>query len=420
MTQESYNNYINILRVRLSALGSLFVDKIKEGNFPAYRKHSTDLILAEAILEIMEEYQLPIEALVDIEGYVSPNFLSVEEMQQMDSIIQRILNTNYQIDFVLDTPDGFIVDDNLNPIITVDGSLLISAGGETGFVYLKDALKNPVNVDYIYATTGYKLTGGDTDEVLTSDSEGMGTWQESQGGSAELESDITPTITVGGIDAGETLVTGENLTEVMRKLLVESTLSGLSYTGYSSNLRVGQAIAPAEFFWTVEGSFSSLVFSDSAGLHPSRNVTGLTSFSNTNTYVLNTNGQITFRVQSNTGESTTATTNWVYPSYCGVSATDALPSSSDVDAFSTVLEPSADGVTFPLRTAINEYGWFLVDQLQTGHDYTTWYIDGMNTDAISTSSLVKKHQDTITYNGRTYDVYVFNYPTQLSKNIKLS
>jgi len=107
MTQDSYNNYVNIIRARLADLASKMTSSYTIGNNVDVKSKSYDLAIVDASLELMEEYQLPIEGAVHHPGYIQENFLSYKEMQQMDSLVQDILNTNYQIDYILDTPDGW-------------------------------------------------------------------------------------------------------------------------------------------------------------------------------------------------------------------------------------------------------------------------------------------------------------------------
>jgi len=430
MTQDNYNNYVNIVRARQIDLANRVVDAYAIGDYTYFEKGTYDLAIIDIHLELMEEYELPLKTIVNDDDYECPNFLTHLEMQSADTLVQSLLNLNFQIDFLLDSNNfSYIIDYNDRPVVTITGEYLMAANGNGTPVYLKDALKDPLNVEYIYATAGYKLDGGTDTQVLTSDDDGMGTWKDSSsGGNSGLEYEIESERNVGGIYIGDVFVANSSITDLLHKLLVGLDLLSFDVDITEPYIEVGVAVAPVKAFWDTIGVFDVLTLENTLNLSSPLDVSGLYehTYGTGESFVLNTNGSVTWKITATTGivsENMSTTRHWVHPSYYGFNQDGSLP--TEPDFIDKLIVPSSGGVRFPMRTTPDDWGWFAVPKDQTGKIYTEWDStfcgNDQNKSTIGPDSFIdyKGTIDNIGPENITYDIYQYTENSMLDCDILL-
>lgn len=234
---------------------------------------------------------------------------------------------------------------------------------------------------------------------------------------ALLES-ITSNVNVGGIKAGQTFPAGTTYDNLWKALLVLTQISNLNYTANTSAayLEVGTTLSISKFLWTVGGTPLNLRLVDSDG---TLNVV-VTGNQHTidKTYSKPVFSSVQWTLSGDNVSSITKTTYWVEPSYFGKKLTGTVPTSAEILAGSKLLTLTSTEISAPLNTLSTEYGWIAVEVNQADGDYTNWFITELNRSTIGPAEFIKK-AGAVSVNGKTYSVYMFNYPTEVG-TLKLS
>ena len=109
----------------------------------------------------------------------------------------------------------------------------------------------------------------------------------------------------------------------------------------------------------------------------------------------------------------------VFPTYYGRNADGVIPDEATILLGTKKIVKTNSILIVNPDTIGTEYGWFAAEQLQTGKDYTNWFVAQDNYGTIGAGQFIVK-KGTVVVNGQTYDVYMYNYSSELNTNITLS
>ena len=109
----------------------------------------------------------------------------------------------------------------------------------------------------------------------------------------------------------------------------------------------------------------------------------------------------------------------VYPTYYGRNTDGVVPNEVTILLGTKKIVKTNSSLVVNPDTLGTEYGWFAVEQLQTGKDYTSWKVTELNQGKIGPGEFIEK-KGTVVVNGQTYDVYMYNYSSELNEQITLS
>lgn len=109
---------------------------------------------------------------------------------------------------------------------------------------------------------------------------------------------------------------------------------------------------------------------------------------------------------------------FIYPYFYGKNTTGVLPTEAQITASTKVVALANNAITINPNTANNEYGFIVVEQLQS-KNFSKWKVTELNQGSIGVGQFIEK-KGTALVNGRTYDVYQYNYASELKTNITLS
>ena len=96
MTQDSYNNYVANVAIRIGELGNSLVDDFEKDKCNLERK-AMNLRILSAYIDILSCWDLPEE---DVDGVIeNNNCLSIEEMKSITTHINKLTGDNYCVDY---------------------------------------------------------------------------------------------------------------------------------------------------------------------------------------------------------------------------------------------------------------------------------------------------------------------------------
>ncbi len=224
---------------------------------------------------------------------------------------------------------------------------------------------------------------------------------------------VTASIEGSGIDKNTVFPTGTSFEDMWRSLLIKTTLTNLHFeanniTGFS---KVGDDLTVTKFLWESTNTPANLYLEDSEGQYGST-VTG-NQITVNETYTYSTYKEITWDLSSTDTGTTSIMHYWVEPSYHGRNLTGNLPTAIEIENGMEVLTTTEDGITIPINTTIQEYGWIAVENIQTAGLYTTWEISDFNTATIKATSFVR-YAGNVVIGSKDYNVYIYNYPSQVT------
>jgi len=233
-----------------------------------------------------------------------------------------------------------------------------------------------------------------------------------------LDSELITNITVGGLTSNTTLAVNTKLEDVLISMLVSIGISNLTYSGYSSLVKCDSTIVNPLFTWSVAGVPTGLTLTDSLGQLSGQVVTG-SAYASIETYSLAEYGTIVWTLDGTNVSSTSKTITFVHESWYGNNTTGLIPTDTEILAGTELLRNNSSYITHNPNTTSNQYGWIAVPQSQTGHDYTAWYVTALNNGGIGSGNFIIK-KGTVTVHSDIYDVYMYDYPSELTANLKLS
>ena len=120
-----------------------------------------------------------------------------------------------------------------------------------------------------------------------------------------------------------------------------------------------------------------------------------------------------------TSESLVKSVRFIYAAFSGKNTTGALPTEAEIKAGLKSVYPKTSYYTVNPNTSGSEYGWFAVPHDQTANTYTTWFVVVGNDGAIGAGQFIAAPQN-VAVDGINYDVYIYNYPSELNANLKIS
>ena len=109
----------------------------------------------------------------------------------------------------------------------------------------------------------------------------------------------------------------------------------------------------------------------------------------------------------------------VYPTFYGRNTDGVIPDEATILLGTKKIVKTDSSLTVNPGTLGTEYGWFAVEQLQTGKTYVAWKVTELNQGSIGVGGFIEK-KGTVQVNGQTYDVYMYNYSSELNEQITLS
>ncbi len=114
-------------------------------------------------------------------------------------------------------------------------------------------------------------------------------------------------------------------------------------------------------------------------------------------------------------------TSPIRKSYYGINTSGLIPTDVQILAEAEQTWITSTSITWNPDTdgEAGEYAWVAVPQVQTGHDYTAWYVTSENQDDIGASNFIIK-KGTVVVETYTYDVYMYAYPSTLNADLTLS
>ena len=110
---------------------------------------------------------------------------------------------------------------------------------------------------------------------------------------------------------------------------------------------------------------------------------------------------------------------FIHASYFGKNTTGAIPTATEIKAGTKRIVLTNSYFTNNPNTTDSEFGWFAVPHDQTDKTYTTWFVVVGNDGSIGAGQFIAAPQN-VAVDGINYDVYIYNYPSELNANLKLS
>jgi hypothetical protein len=330
------------------------------------------------LYSVFENFDKPTEydfrKLIDYAGF--PVTFSSQTVVPVTSILEDLNNLSFELD--------------------IREIYLIKYGASLYFLFGEEGT---------WGSTGYEITA---DNILLI-SEAFG---------SALEQNLTSNVTIGGIKSGQVFPAGTTFESLFRALLTLTSISSLNYqaNNTAAYLEVNTTLSITKFTWTANGSPESLNLLDSVGLINTP-VTG--DQHNVNQSYLRTSfSYIDWFLSGSNVSTISKRTYWVEPSYYGKKVTNSIPTSAEILAGTKVLTLTASEIQVPISTGVTEYGWIAVEVNQTAGTYSEWFITDLNRSLIGPNEFIKK-AGSVSVAGKVYDVYMFNYPSQVG-TIKLT
>jgi len=231
-------------------------------------------------------------------------------------------------------------------------------------------------------------------------------------GSQGLSQDLIADINLGGVRAGNIFLSGTSYEQMWRALLTTTTVKNLRYEANTLNtsVEIGTTVDISKFLWSVTGNPTNMNLTDNLGLNLP--VSG-TEVVHSKSYMFTDPAAVTF-VLSSTESTTTRTVRWLAPTYSGKNTTGYAPTTqSAVLAGNKQLSVTNAGVTVSLNTSDTEYGWIAVPAETPPAPFTKWFVSELNKAAIGPNEFIRL-SNSVTVDGREYDIYIFNYSSSLA------
>lgn len=109
---------------------------------------------------------------------------------------------------------------------------------------------------------------------------------------------------------------------------------------------------------------------------------------------------------------------FIYPYFYGKNTTGALLTEAQIIASTKVVALANSTITINPSTANNEFGFIAVEQSQS-KNFTHWKVTELNQGAIGVGEFIEK-KGTVQIDAVTYDIYQYNYASELNANLILS
>lgn len=220
-----------------------------------------------------------------------------------------------------------------------------------------------------------------------------------------LEADITPNVTLGGIESGTTLTAGMSVTDILTQLLVK-------YIGPEAMMTIN----PSTTLYKLGDSIDNLVITANATKN-SEDITAVTFYNGdtvletvtegvaeggsfTHTLAESITSTTTLKVEVTDGtesDTVSATITFINPYYSGVADTNTI---TDTTGLNEALEKKGNKTIS--YTASNQY---LVFMYPTSYGELTSVLDGNGFENIDSFT-----QSTLDVSGVSYNVYISNTP----------
>jgi hypothetical protein len=214
----------------------------------------------------------------------------------------------------------------------------------------------------------------------------------------------------------------DELKDMIDEIITPSAVRNFTFTGYSRYVDINHSFINPIFNWEIIGDPDDLILSDSEGKLPANlDVTGEESYASSATWTLGQGDSVTWQIGGSNIDSVSVSSSAFYRSYWGINTTGNLPTDTEIENGASFLQPTSSSVSAAVVTDA-EYGWIAVEVIQTGSQYTKWYITDTNNGTIGTGDFIK-------YGGRVhnvgsfdkeYDVYIYNYPSTNNQTIRLN
>jgi hypothetical protein len=196
-------------------------------------------------------------------------------------------------------------------------------------------------------------------------------------------------------------------------------LNGFTFVGHRRYLEVGAVISNLLFTWDLFGNSSGVKLTDSKGIMGTVLLAStVDNYQDDETYQMTSKTSVTWHITTQDGAlSDSIITDWIYASYNGKNTTGNIPTENEIKAGSKHITPTSSTFTANPHTLPTEYGWFAVEDSQS-RNYTEWYIAEDNYGAIGPLEFIR-YGGQVNVDGRNYDLYIYNYPSEMDNNITL-
>ena len=235
-----------------------------------------------------------------------------------------------------------------------------------------------------------------------------------------IKSEIISTVEVGGVKVGEVIPIGTLFEDLFNEILSPAILVSFSYAGYTEIIEIDTVINEPSFLWEKRGFPLNLKISDDDGQLSNQSVSGGEYEAVGTSYVRDFYDSVKWNLSGDNVETLEIITTWVRPSYIGKNSTGLVPNELDIKAGTKLLIETKGEVFLSLSTTDLEYGWFAVPTIQTGKIYTDWKVSEPNQGEIGPGEFIVKRAQIVMNETVSYDIYMYNYNSELSKVIKIS
>lgn len=249
------------------------------------------------------------------------------------------------------------------------------------------------------------------------------------GGGGSLENDLTSEQKLGGIRIGDDWVSGTKLEELWKDLLkINTVLSNLQIVGYSEVVEVG-SFNIAGVTWDVDqGTPGLMTLNDNQGIINGVSVLG-SSYLPTGgiDYTLALGNPLIIGLSIENADGLNVELTPQYFSYAGVNQasndtpiviTSAMLQVAHDTGVYRALTKTGEEISFNVNSLNDYQGWIAVEQVQTGQDYTKWFVEEINKGDVAVGDFIIPAMS-LTFDGRTYKVYRWGYRSPLNKQLKL-
>jgi len=193
----------------------------------------------------------------------------------------------------------------------------------------------------------------------------------------------------------------------------DNSISNLRFVGNPGIIETETLVDNPLFDWDATGTPVGLVMSDNQG---GSWVVESKPFTLPTHYEFQTPTKVTWTLSGSNVDAIVTSTVWIYPAFWGVSD-DGIITTNELLFSNKLLVETAPTYTPHMVVPNSKFGFIAVHKGYTGKIYSTWYIDQYNNGQIGQFDFIK-YQGILSYGADEYDVYVWNYASEVNNVIK--